>query len=107
MEYKETAYSHIAGDDFMEITACERWAITMIQKLKERFPDEVNITAENPDGSMVATLPFKWMRIVPKRKRDLTDEQRQELSERMKGLRESQLNTQKNNSNLNDKGEQV
>ena len=90
-EARETNYSHLDGEDFMEVTACERWAIGMINRLKERFPDEVEIIETNKDGSLVAHLPYKWMRIKPKRKVELTDEQRKVLSERMRRLKESKL----------------
>lgn len=84
---RETCYSHIQGDKFMEITACERWSIGMVKRLKERNPDDVKIIYENPDGSLVAHMPASWMRIVPRRKVVISDERREQLAEHMKSIR--------------------
>jgi hypothetical protein len=81
-EPKETCYSHLSGDDFMEITACERWSIGLVWRLKSKYSDEVEIIAENPDGSLVAQMPYKWMKIRPPRK--LSDEEKAALAKRFK-----------------------
>jgi hypothetical protein len=80
---RETIYEHLDGNDTFTVTAAERWSIGMIRRLAEKHPNDVVIAAENDDGSLVAHIPSSWMRISPKRTRDLTDEQRQVLSERM------------------------
>lgn len=85
---KETIYEHISGADYFTVTAAERWSVGMIKRLKEKSPDSVEIVAENKDGSIVARFPQEWMRISPKRKRELTDEQRKELADRLKNARE-------------------
>lgn len=85
---KETIYEHIGGNEFFTVTAAERWSVGMIKRLKEKSPDSVEIVSENKDGSIVAKFPQEWMRIVPKRTRELTDEQREELAERLKNARE-------------------
>lgn len=44
------------------------------------------MTVQNYDkefGSIVATVPAKWMKMSPSKKRELTDEQRKELAERL------------------------
>lgn len=84
---QETAYEHIAGQTTFTVTAAERWSISMIRKLKEKYPDQVEIVYENEDGSLLAHLPYEWMRIKPKTKRNLTEEQRNELRERLLGLK--------------------
>lgn len=55
--------------------------ITKIKKLKEKYPDEVDIVAENYDGSIVAHIPTKWVKISPPRK--ISDEQREAASKRL------------------------
>lgn len=85
----ETVYEHVAGDKTFTVTAAERWSINMIKKLKERHPDEVEITHVNSDGSFVAHVPYEWMRIKPKAKRSMTEEQREALRERMREMRSS------------------
>ncbi len=84
---RETCCSHMQGDSFMEITADERWSINMINRLKSKYPDEVKIIAENPDGSLVAQMPSSWMRIVPRRKVEMSDERRERLAEHNVGNR--------------------
>ena len=87
-EINETVYDHIKGRDTVTVTAGEQWSVNMVRRLKAQRPDEVEIVAENKDGSVLAHIPLSWMRIVPKRTRDMTDEKRQELSEWMKKVRE-------------------
>ena len=55
----------------------------MILRLKDKRPDDVQIIADNADGTIMAHLPVEWLRIVPKKKMDLTDEQRQAISNRL------------------------
>lgn len=81
---QETVYEHASGGETFTITAAERWSVAMILRLKEKYPDQVEIAYENKDGSLLARVPFDWMRIVPKKRDTLTDEQRAERSERMK-----------------------
>lgn len=64
----ETVYEHVRGRNTFTVTAAEQWSIGMINRLKEKCPDEVEITCVNPDKSLVAHIPSDWMRIVPKRK---------------------------------------
>lgn len=56
--------------------------ISKIKKLKEKYPDEVDICVENYDGSIVAHIPTKWIKISAS-KRSMTDEQREAASKRL------------------------
>ena len=89
-EYNETVYEHVGGCATFTATAGERWSIGMLKRLKRRFPDEVDIYVENPDGTLVAHLPAEWMRIVPKRRCNISDERRAELRDRMESVRNSE-----------------
>lgn len=80
----ETVYTHLAGDPHITVTAAEKWSRGMVQRLAEKYPDQVKIMCTNDDGSCVAHVPFEWMRIVPKRTLSLTEEQRQEVAERLR-----------------------
>ena len=86
---KETVYEHLDGCDTFTVTAAERGSIGMIRRLKDKHPDEVEIVAENADGSILAHLPYSWMRIVPKKKMELSEERRAEIAERLRGARGS------------------
>ena len=60
--------------------------INKVRKLKEKYPDEVRIIKqpEENDGCIYCELPTRWFSIRPPVKRVLTDEQRKELSDRIK-----------------------
>lgn len=67
-ELLETAYTHDAGCDYFTLSACESWSIAMAKRLHREHPDKVKIVVTNPDGTIMAHIPFEWMRIIPKRK---------------------------------------
>ena len=67
-------------------TYFSRWSVRKIKKLSQSNPDDVEIIAENKDGSICAKLPIKFLKISAPRK--VSDEQRQKASERFKKLRE-------------------
>lgn len=70
------------------VSSDERHWITRVRKLAEENPEQVRILAEpqNNDGCIYATVPVKWVRINPTKKRVLTEEQKKELSDRMKRI---------------------
>ena len=70
----------------MTVSFCSQKWITKIKKLSQSNPDDVEIIAENKDGSICAKLPIKYLKISAPRK--VSDEQRQKASERFKKLRE-------------------
>lgn len=86
-EIRETIYEHAAGSDTFTVTAAERKSIGMLRKLAEKHPGEVEIVAENADGSLLARLPYSWMRIVPKRNVVMSEEQKEAAAERMRSMR--------------------
>ena len=67
----------------------DRRFITKVRKLKEQYPEEVQIIAEpeENDGCLYCELPTAWFTVRVPRKVELTDEQRQKLSDRMKQIR--------------------
>mgnify|MGYP001224100150 CR=1 FL=1 len=79
MALLETCTDHVKGEDFFTVTAAETWSIAMVKRLKAKYPEEVEIRSINQDGSMVARLPFSWMRIVPKK--SISETHRAKLSE--------------------------
>ena len=78
---RETVYEHAAGSATFTVSAAERWSAAMLNRLAAEHPDEVEITARNQDGSLVAHVPLAWMRIVPKR--NMTAEQKAANAERL------------------------
>lgn len=57
---------------------------TKIEKLAEEHPEEVMIRYRNKDGSIVATIPVRYIKISAPRQ--LTEEQRKEMAERMRAI---------------------
>lgn len=85
-EVRETIYEHQSGESVFTVSTQERAFISMLRKLKERRPEEVEIIAENSDGSLVAKLPVTWMKIRPPRTVNMSEEQRAAASERMRKI---------------------
>lgn len=84
MDFKENNIEWVTGDDTISVTLTSQRHITKIRKLAERKPDEVKIIT-NKDGSIYATLPLSYLKFNPPK--DLTDEQRKILAERLKNNR--------------------
>lgn len=90
-DFKETAWDHVAGEKFATFSSSEKKYIRMIEELKEKCPDEVDIRCVNPDGSIVARLPVSWLRIRPKKKSSMTEEQIAAATERLEAARLKRL----------------
>ena len=86
-DINETAYSHYAGDDYATLSSSEKRIINKINSLKKKFPDEVDIRYVNPDGSILCDIPWDWLKIKPKVKRTMTDEQREIAKQRATEIR--------------------
>ncbi len=73
-------------DDRAYFSSDEHWWRERILKLAEKHPGEITILKrpEENDGCLYAIIPKKWVKVVPPRTRDLTEEQLEELRERMK-----------------------
>lgn len=63
-----------------------------IRKLAEKHPEDCRIIADNEDGSICAHVPVSWLRISPPRQ--YTEEQRQQMGERLKQNRSENTATQ-------------
>lgn len=90
-DYRENAIEFYENDKRATFSFTQGRFKTRIEKLAEQYPDECEICAKNPDGSWYGHIPTKWIRINPPR--ELSEEQKQDMSERMKGLRQKQLST--------------
>lgn len=93
----ENAIEWIRDSDIATVTFSQGRFITKIRKLAEKYPDEVQIVAENKkrDGnvsSIVAHIPTRYIQIS-NRKRDLSEEDRKVLSERAKNIFHAALDT--------------
>lgn len=84
----ENVIEWLRGDKVAAVTAPSSSKLKgMITRLNARYPDEVKILAANQDGSIFAHVPVDYVVIRKPKQMNFTDEQRAELSERMKKMR--------------------
>ena len=85
----ETCFNYCGDKGFF--SSDERRFITRVRRLQEKYPERVRIIKEpeDNDGCIYAELPKEWFRIQPPIKRNLSDEQRQEIADRLKRTREN------------------
>lgn len=85
----ETCFNYCGDKGFF--SSDERRFITRVRRLQEKYPEQVRIIKEpeDNDGCIYAELPKEWFRIQPPIKRNLSDEQRQEIADRLKRTREN------------------
>ena len=69
----------------MYLSTDERRIITRVLKFQEKYPNDVTIIKypEENDGCLYCIVPPSWLKITPPAKREMTEEQRQAMMERM------------------------
>lgn len=87
----ETCFNYNSEHSFF--SSDERKWITRIHKLKEQYPELVTVLAEpeSNDGCIYCRLPNDWLQIRPKYTKNLTDQQRQALSDRMMKIHHAKI----------------
>jgi len=89
MDNNENMIEFISGARTATVTFTNRKHISRIKKLYEERGDEFKYYHENEDGSVCAKLPLKWIKVNAgskpgtREKREMTDEQKQALRERL------------------------
>ena len=78
---QENVIEFLKSDRMATVTFTRGRFISKIKKLAEQYPDEVQITAENKDGSIVAHIPVSYIHIS-NRKREMSDEEREVYRQR-------------------------
>lgn len=85
-----TGIHYFKGDVTAEITTADKTLMTQIRKAAKQS-EEVCIDQEpcvDNGGFMLALVPVKFIKIRASKTREITEEQRQILAERMKKARE-------------------
>lgn len=79
-------------DNVMWVSSDQQKIINKVRKLAEAYPDNVTIKREpeTNDGCIYSTMTADWLKLSPPIRREMTDEQRQAASERMKRLAQNQ-----------------
>ena len=87
-DFKENVFEWLNGQDIVTVTLSQKRFINKILKLSKEFPEEVRIDRINDDGTILAHIPLKYVRISRPR----------ELSEEEKELARQRLNSYKKKS---------
>ena len=86
---QENVIEFLRGSKTATVTFTQGRFISKIKKLAERFPDKVEIIAENKDGSIVAHIPTKAIHINILEGRELSEEQIENFKRRMLDYRQN------------------
>ena len=87
----ETSFCHDSSAKYTEVYSDERAVINRVLKLAELYPGDVDIRyrPEDNDGAILAHVPASWVKLVPPRRVDMSEERKQELRDRLAALREN------------------
>lgn len=94
MENTENVLEFISGTRTVTVSFTNKKHINRIKKLYEERKDDFKYFVENPDGSVCAKLPLKWIKINPgsKNGRVMTEEQKEAARIRLQKARENKNN---------------
>ena len=89
MENTENMIEFISGTRTATVTFTNQKHINRIKKLYEERKDDFKYFIENPDGSICAKLPIKWIKINAgsKEGRVMTEEQKEAARIRLANAR--------------------
>lgn len=80
---RENVIGWYKDSEIATVTFSQGRYISKIRKLAEKYPDDVKIL-ENADGTILAYIPVKAIHISIVHRTEMSDEQKQVASERMK-----------------------
>lgn len=81
----ENVIEWLRGDTIAAITAPNSSRLKgQVVRLAEKYPEEVEIRVRNKDGSIFAHVPVSYVSIRKPRQVDYTEEQREQIAERLK-----------------------
>lgn len=91
MDNVENCIEFITGQHTTTVTFTNKKHINRVKKLHEERKDDFKYFTENPDGSICAKFPLKWIKINPGSKtgRVMTEEQKEAARIRLAKARES------------------
>ena len=86
---EDNVFEWITGNKKGSVTFSQKRFITKLKKYAKDYPNDVDIVAENDDGSICAHVPVSWFKFSPPRKgREFTEEEKLAAAERMRLARE-------------------
>lgn len=91
-ELSENNIEWYTGESTVTLSFSQKRWINKIKKYAKSNSD-VEVLAENADGSICAHVPLSWVKISPPRRaRDFSEEERIAAAERLRIARESRYN---------------
>ena len=89
MDSSENVIDFITGERTATVTFTNRKHINRIKNIYEERKDDFKYFRENPDGSVCAKIPLKWIKINPgsKEGRVMTEEQKEAARIRLQNAR--------------------
>ncbi len=95
-ELLENNIEWYTGDNTVTLNFSQKRFVNKIKKYSDKNPD-VEIVAENEDGSICVHIPLSWIKISPPRKgREFSDEEREAAAERLKEARKLKNKSKEN-----------
>ena len=79
----ENAVEFLVGDSTCTVTFTNQKHVNRIKKLYAKDKESFSYFVENADGSICAKIPLSWLRIMPPKKLDLSEDERQLFRERL------------------------
>ena len=88
----ENVIEWLSGQDRVTVTFTQRKFVSRIKKLASEH-DEVEIIAENPDGSICAHLPLNYIKVsAPRAGNEMSPERKEQMAQILKEAREKRRN---------------
>lgn len=82
----ENVFEFVENQKIATVTLSQKRFINRLRKLEKMYPEACQIVANNQDGSILAHIPTRWIRINPS-STPLTDAERQEYLSRFESAR--------------------
>ena len=83
----ENAVEFLVGDNLCTASFTSQRHINRIKKLFGNHKQDFCYMVENRDGSVCAKFPLSWLRIVPPTRREISEEEKELLRERLAEIR--------------------
>ena len=87
----ENVIEFLRDQETATLTLSQGRFISKVRKLAEQYPEECKIIAENKDGSILAHIPTKWIKINAN-KVEVSEETKERGRQNLKAYQESKKN---------------
>lgn len=86
MNCRENVIEFLKGEKTITVTFSQRKYITKVKNMAKQYPNQVEILAENEDGSLCAHLPLNALHLYISKKREISEDEREQMRKRMKRM---------------------